>query len=325
MRIQTPEDLKTICKVAGLGNVRVTAWETILDGEITTMYSVRGSALLQENDIKEIISGINIEPILPSNPQNLPKTGLVCVPLVLDAHFGKRPLNGEYNAFDIYMGMITRMYNRMAVVHPDKIVFPIGSDLLHVDTAGQTTTLGTNLDTSSHNYTIAKEAISAVVNAINQFSAIAPVEVIVLRGNHDNNSMTLLGAAFSVFFSLHENVTVNDDPGYRKYSKWGEVLLGFTHGDKGNMERLGSLMPVDAPELWAGSKYREVLCGHYHKRQKSIMLADENQGVNVVYTSSISPADMWHDENGFVGSFQGGELRYYDQKSLIASFLFGVE
>jgi len=322
MRIQTPEQLKEICRIAGLDTVKVSAWETILDGEITTMYAIKGNALLRESDIKEIISGIEIAPISPLNRQSLPKTGLLAVPLIVDAHFGKRPLSGEYDAKEVYLDIVRRIAERLFVDRPDRIVFPIGSDLLHVDTAGQTTTLGTRLDTSTSNYNIAKDAISVVVSAVTLFSSIAPVDLIVLRGNHDSNSMTLLGAAFSAFFELHDNVTVNDSPGYRKYSDWGRVLICLTHGDKGNVDKLGSLVPVDVPELWGKSTYREVLCGHYHKRQKSVMLADESNGVYVVYTPSMSPADAWHDENGYVGSFRGSELRYYDRESLTASLLF---
>jgi hypothetical protein len=314
-------------KFAGLGDVKISAWEQASkDGGVTTLYSVKGKALLRETDILNILSGVEIPPVSPPEIAFGNVYGsLLGVPLVVDAHFGKRPfMEDVYDASSAYRKVVDSAYSQMAKEGVSKILFPVGSDLLHVDTANQTTTMGTSVDMGETNFSMAKNAISAVVYAINLFSQLAPVEVMVLRGNHDSNSITIIGAALSVFFEHHPNVTVDDSPGYRKYSLWGKCLVGATHGDKGNLVRLASLPPIDVPELWGKSAYRELLCGHVHHRQDHVTFSMESKGVYVHYSPSISPTDQWHDESGFKGSFRGAELRFYDKESFIGNRLLRV-
>lgn len=322
-RIKTPDDLKEIANIAGIGDVVVNAWEAqTSDGDIITLHQVKGKALLRPVDIAEILSDVSLTPISGDVPQKSMQTGLVAVPCLMDAHFGKQAINGTYNAKQVYLSVAERMYQQIAQLSPDKIVYPVGSDLIHFDTAGKTTTLGTKMEYEGNRFDITKDVISAVITTINLFANIAPVEVIVLRGNHDDHSMTIIGAALSAMFENHEAVSVNDSPGYRKYKLWHNVLLGFTHGDKGRLDRIASAMPVDVPELWSKAKYRELVSGHFHHRQHSITIAHESMGVFVRYEPSLSPTDRWHDDNVFVGSFQGAELLFYGKDSHFATFSY---
>jgi hypothetical protein len=317
------EMLKQVGQDVGLSNVIVNVWQNqSKEGEPMNLFQVKGRALLRPVDVQEILSAVKLVKIKGKKKSSKIKSGLIAVPCPMDAHFGKLALSGKYNAKKVYLDVIQQMANTLQNYNIDKIIFPLGSDLIHFDNAAKQTTRGTYIEVEGTRFDVAKDVISAAVTSINLLSTIAPVEVVVLRGNHDDHSMTLLGTAISAMFEMHDGVTVNDTPGYRKYTAWGECLIGFTHGDKGNLSRIASAMPVDVPELWGKSKYRELLCGHLHHRQSHITVAKEEIGIYVKFLPSLSPADRWHDDNAFVGAFQGAEMRVYDKSSLIATYSY---
>jgi hypothetical protein len=70
------------------------------------------------------------------------------------------------------------------------------------------------------------------------------------------------------------------------------------------------LMPVEVPELWAQSTYREIHCGDKHHKYD----AKEQAGVVVRILRSLAAADAWTYQRGFVGSMRAAEGFLWDKK-----------
>jgi hypothetical protein len=102
---------------------------------------------------------------------------------------------------------------------------------------------------------------------------------------------------------------VNIDPLSRKYIEWGQVLIGFGHGDS-EKKKIGSLMPIEAREAWGRTKYHEFHAAHFHS-EKAV---NEENGIIVRYVSSPTSTDNWHYESGYVGAVKKAQSFVWDKE-----------
>ena len=82
------------------------------------------------------------------------------------------------------------------------------------------------------------------------------------------------------------------------------------------------VMAAEAPELWAASDYREFHLGHYHVRRETKYLpVNEVGGVRLRILPSLSKADDWHYQKGYVAGIRAAEAYlWHPQKGLTAQF-----
>lgn len=177
----------------------------------------------------------------------------------------------------------------------DKILFIAGNDILHTDTPRRTTTSGTPQDTDGmwyENFLMAKQLY---VDVVMKLLTVADVHFVFNPSNHDYMSGFFLADVIQTYFKDCDNVTFDCSIAHRKYSFYGNSLIGTTHGDGAKQQDLGMLMSVEAKDLWAKSEHRYFYTHHVHHKT-----AKDYINVTVESLRSPSPADSWHHRDGYV-------------------------
>ncbi len=248
---------------------------------------------------------------------------------IADLHLGKLCWEGETGEnYDVkiaqerFFNVLKKMIHRVSVFDYNRIVFPIGNDFFNSDNLFNTTTHGTPQDEDlrwQKTYKIGRELL---VNAIDFLSQYAPVDVIVVQGNHDFQRMFFVGDALSLWYSNSKDVNINNSAKIRKYYKYGDVLLGFTHGSDEKVANLPLIMAQEATKEWGNTKFKEMHVGHLHHRKEIKYLSTaEYNGIVVRFMRSLAGTDQWHSKKGYVGGIKGGECFLWNANDgLIAMF-----
>jgi hypothetical protein len=201
-----------------------------------------------------------------------------------------------------------------------KIVFPFGNDFFQIDNEQNTTTAGTRQDTDSRFKKILREGRKLIVSTIEKLKNVAPVDVIIVSGNHGGMSEFMLGDLLEVKYENDKNVTVNNAPSPRKYYVFGKNLIGYTHGDQEKVNDLVGIMATEKPKEWGDSKHRLWHLGHMH-----MMQAREMQGVKIEWLPSLSATDAWHSKRGYVNNTRGVVSSIFDKEmGLINKIYFNL-
>lgn len=175
-----------------------------------------------------------------------------------------------------------------------QIVFIAGNDVLHIDTPRRTTTSGTPQDTDGmwwENYKIAQKLYIEIIGALLK---VAPVHFVFNPSNHDFMSGFMLCDAVAMYYGACDDFTSDVSMIHRKYYRFGQNLIGTTHGDGAKQADLPLLMATEAPEMWAAAKHRYVYIHHVHHKSSK-----DYQGVTVESLRSPSGTDAWHHRNGY--------------------------
>lgn len=205
------------------------------------------------------------------------------------------------------------------------ILFPIGNDFLHVDNRNMQTSHGTSLADSADAGTwqqLVLRAYSLLRWSVDTLSTYAPVKVVVVPGNHDQESSWYLGELLDAWYRHTEDVSVDNSAALRKYHAFGNTLIGFTHGVHEKVNSLPMVMATEVPEMWGASTYREIHIGHVHYRKAlSYQTEGESEGVMVRILPSLSGTDSWHHKKGYVAGLKSAEAYVYsDKRGLSAVF-----
>lgn len=257
-----------------------------------------------------------------TTPLSTPDPNLALEISIPDLHLGK--LAHAEETGDNYDGKIAveafRYVFRGLLAHAQnmnvsRIIFPVGNDLLHVDNAENTTTGGTRQDTDGRWYKSVRRAVDLMVEAIDSMAQIAPVDVVIVPGNHARLQEGMLSEIMRAWYRKEERVVIHDSPAPRKYIQWGTTLLGFTHGDGPSAKELPLIMATEVPELWADTTHRAWSIGHLHQRRRNKFgSVEEIKGVEVRMSPSLAGTDAWHSEMGYIGNLRAAEAYCHDTK-----------
>lgn len=203
-----------------------------------------------------------------------------------------------------------------------KILIPLGNDFFDSNTAANMTAHGTPQRDDmrwQRTYTLGRRMM---VKMITKLSLIAPVDVYVIPGNHDEERIFYLGDALDLWSENNPNVHVNNEAKKRKYYDFGKCLIGLTHGYFEKPDSLAALMPYEEPEKWAKSVHREFHLGDKHHKKDMITTADEMpNGVVVRLLRSLATPSVWEFDKGLVGSRKAAEgFLWHPENGLIAQF-----
>jgi uncharacterized protein YeaO (DUF488 family) len=215
-----------------------------------------------------------------------------------DFHFGKIAGMSINEQADYFYNAVVALVKKASGVPIERFLFPIGNDFFNSDTIGYTTTKGTPQRDNSHWQESFRVGWTAVVRTINFLNTIAPVDVVIVQGNHDEFKSFFLGDVLTAYFI--NNNTVNIDNSFespRKYYAYKNVLIGYTHGDKEKVSDLPLIMATEAPFLWANSVHRNFHTGHLHKQETT-----EIQGTIIRTLPSLVGQDEWHKSMGYNSS-----------------------
>lgn len=252
----------------------------------------------------------------PARVRRRIKTDYMLEVSIPDIHVGKlawQDETGEHYDLDVvrtvYGDAVDKLVSNTLGAYPiGHILFPIGNDLLHVDTPSNTTTRGTPQDVAARHFNAYTEARKLVIEQIDKLREIAPVTVLVVPGNHDATRTLFLGDAIQCWYRNDKYVEVRNEPMRRKYVRHGNVLLGFAHGDDEKHGDFESLMIRENPQDFAACDWHEWHLGHYHKRKITKHTAGDTHGGTVVrIIPSLSATDKWHYDKGYVKGPKGAE------------------
>lgn len=249
-----------------------------------------------------------------------------------DLHIGKLAWGEETGedydikiAVESYKKAISTLLSRAPLQSLAKIVLPVGNDLIHIDNAENQTTAGTVVDTDSRFAKIVQVAKKLLIETIDELKQIAPVEVIIVRGNHDSTVTFLLGEVIEAWFHADPLVTVDNSPKWRKYYQYGKVGVQLTHGDKEKHEELGMIFANEEPQLWADTKFRFCKIGHFHKTKKLNWVGvDSKPGFQIEVIPSLSGTDEWHSGKGYLSNKQAKAFLYHKEEGEIAEYTYTV-
>jgi len=185
----------------------------------------------------------------------------------------------------------------------------VGNDFFNSDNSFpfHQTTRGT-VQTDDHRWQMVYSAgRKLLMKTIDHLSTVAPVDVVVIPGNHDYQKSFFLGDVLEAVYSNNPNVTINNSPSPRKYYYWKHNLVGFSHGNAKDIstQKLVNSMPIEEPALFAEAYFREWHLGDQHHK-KVIINEEDVSGINVRFMRSISSNDSWHFSKGYK-SVKGAE------------------
>ena len=230
-------------------------------------------------------------------------SGLMYEMLLYDAHIGAKgwgPETGENYDLPISVNRYANAFHSLLDSCPDDvdhIVFVVGQDLFHFDTLikgkGGATAKGTPQDVDSRWQKLFISVSSLIVDLIKMAADKAGRVVIPVQpGNHDTQTTFYLGEYLDAWFHNDERVFIDNAPKPRKYVRFGEVLLGYTHGDREKSKDLYGLMTEEA----GVARWREWHRGHLHQEDCS-----EDGTMRIRTNPALSGKESWHNEQGYRG------------------------
>jgi hypothetical protein len=204
----------------------------------------------------------------------------------------------------------------------DRILFPIGHDYFNVDNQFNTTAHGTPQQEDTRWRKTFKVGWTLAADMINMCAQIAPVDVYIIPGNHDEERSYYLGEVLSALYMNSKNVCIENSPKARKYYEYGSNLIGMTHGYHEKITKLAQLMSFEVPEMWARTKHREWHTGDKHHKEDYVHKTHESDnGVVVRILRSLTTADAFHYNKGYVGALKASEAFLWNKENgLIAQF-----
>ena len=261
---------------------------------------------LLKNELVELIE--NYSPKYPDI--QYPKYNDPCLLIVnpADVHIGKYGSPAEHD--DPYNVDIARkrviegiqgILNYSQGYNIQRILFAVGNDILHTDGHNKTTS-GTpqSVHMEWHEHFVI--ALELYVEAVEMLMQIAPVDCIHSMSNHDYYSGFHLAHCLKSWYRNSKNVSVDASPSHRKYYKYGNSLLGFSHGDGAKMNDLPLIMANESKQ-WDATIHRYWFLHHVHHKIKQRWLDGKDyHGCSVEYMRSPSGTDSWHHRNGYQGS-----------------------
>ena len=233
-----------------------------------------------------------------------------------DIHYGKITDENPDTLEDNYMKAIIDLHRKADGMEIDKFLLPVGNDGLNSEGMSRATTKGTPQQDSMRWRQSFRGYWHLVTKAIEYLAQFAPVDVIVIQGNHDFERMFYVGEVLDALYHNNKNVNVDNGLDSRKYYEYGVNMIMFTHGDKEKSAELPLLIATEQPEMWSRSKIREVHCGHKHKE-----MLNEYMGTKVRFIPSICANDNWHKTQGYVGTLRCGQAFIWNKNRGLEGYL----
>lgn len=115
-----------------------------------------------------------------------------------------------------------------------------------------------------------------------------------IPGNHDPHASYALTIALSAFYSNNPRVTVDDSPGEYFWHRFGQTLIGATHGHRMKPDRMAMAMATICREDWGQTRYHWFLFGHIHHET-----AKEVGDVRCESFQTLADNDAHHHHSGY--------------------------
>ena len=268
---------------------------------------VKGASAKNQRTAKETIEDtveafnqkVKFKSISTTAPKTKSKDLLSCI-CIGDAHLGM--LAWEEKAkedFDLKIGIkdLTLAADRIinAVPASEELFIVQLGDFYHIDDSLNQTPLNKNpLDADSRYSKIIKSGIYVLRYFIEKsLTKHKRVTVRNVAGNHDPHSHVALSCALATFYDTNKRVIIEDSTRAMYYYRFGQNLIGVTHGHQPKPDKLAGVMAVDCPE-WSECEFKYCWHGHIHNKRSF-----EDMNVIVESFRTLSPADAWTYDSGY--------------------------
>ena len=244
------------------------------------------------------------------------KLAVVCM---FDMHLGKI-------AFKHYTGNIDnlryqedyeeefhKLLDFIRTQSPERILLPIGNDLFNVDSTRLETIKGTKQSSTEDLHGVFSQGLDLMTLTIEALATIAPVDVILIPGNHAPTVETYLAIALKNLYALNPNITVDDRPIGRKYYSYGKNLIGLAHGEL-PLKKYAELLPYEAKEFFSNAEHIEVLVGDKHIEEIHKTPIVDGDGLTVRRLAALTKTDLWHFNQGYSLSKRRSYVLIYDKQ-----------
>jgi len=138
-----------------------------------------------------------------------------------------------------------------------------------------------------------QELRRVTVKAIDKLRILAPVEVFIIRGNHDYEKSAYFADTLFSWYHNDQEVVVFNDFQDRYYLNWGPAVIGLTHGKEEKRTDLPLIMLREADTT--GCNVFEWHLGHYHTRR-----VDEIGGVVLRQFGSPAEDSSYEIKKGYI-------------------------
>ena len=276
----------------------------------STLYGPEGEVKLQwvktalDNDeIEELLLHLQdelkdrIPPMgpLPDLPEDTTGTCATIYPMG-DPHIGMYAWGeetGEDFDTDIAHRDLLVVFDRLLASAPptrQAVILNLG-DFFHADSqAGVTARSGHRLDTDTRWARVLQVGIRIMVDMVSR--ALRRHNMVTVRnciGNHDDHTSIVLAYALDAYYRNEPRVVIEKSPSMFWYWRFGDNLIGATHGDKTKLPDLPLIMAHDRPEDWGACRNRYWYTGHVHSRN-----VVEQGGVVCESFRTLAARDAWH-------------------------------
>lgn len=218
----------------------------------------------------------------------------------------------------------------------ERVLCVFGNDVSHADSKKGETTGGTRMDMDSRFIKVYRRICELHRQAILRLREVAPVDIVVVPGNHDELTSFHLGEYLAAYFHHDKHVRVNNSARLRKYYDFGINLFGFAHGDAERVTELPLLMAREVPALWAKCPSREWHIGHKHieekweasSRRRVTPLEQDlfsDKGIRIRRLASLSGHDAWHTKHGYTDRRACDAFVFHREAGFTAHLSFNVD
>lgn len=303
------------------------------ESKVIPMYSFKADIRLKDNifDLGRFFETLGqelkkLKKTSQSPKKRAKKRNILLEPFITDHHIGSQIEGGDgyeviYNidkAAEYYDRIIDEMLSRVDTERLEEIWLPTGNDLIHCDNNSLTTTKGTKLIGAQNYERAVIVAETMLIRNIEKLKKTgAKIRVIMVRGNHDWDSVFHLGRSLIYVYDKDRQVKVITSRKQRIYQQFHRVGIGFSHGYHENPREFDRIFSVEAADIWASSMTRQFHIGHLHtfNKKTSWAVAEENlrmKGLDLIRGSTVCFPDQWHDNKAFIGKESRSQFLTFD-------------
>ncbi len=226
---------------------------------------------------------------------------LLCVYPMGDPHLGMFAWHQETGRdfdLDIAERNLVRAVDQLVGLAPpakEALIINLG-DFFHSDSLDNRTRISGNpLDVDSRWPKVLSVGIRTMRRCIDRcLEKHEIVHVICEIGNHDDHSSIMLAICLREYYSNNERVKIDTSPSAFHWHRFGENLIGVTHGHRTKARDLPGIMASDRKKDWGETTFRYFYTGHVHHDSTK-----EYPGCIVETFRTLAPQDAWHHREGY--------------------------
>lgn len=268
----------------------------------------------------------NLELLLKPLPTHSKIDGHLLVLNLTDFHLNRKDIEGEdtletqvqeiFNTFNALLELSTRAFDI------NQILIVCGHDYFNSDFNHQTTkgTPQTDLVEGFKAFRAGLKLASSIITNAGQY---APVDFVIVNGNHDNQSSLFLGVSLEqIFNSSKDTVSIHYQDKDRVYYEYDNNAFMLAHHVPKDVKDLPLLFVTEEPSLFAKCKNRFILTGHLHSEQRVVYKQSrEGYGIQWIQSPSLAKTDKWHGQQGYIGNkLQISSIVIHPQDGKVSEF-----